>query len=153
METIKSQRFSKESFAEMKFENILYDDCTFYQCSFRDIQWINCRFKNSSFIGKSKLDRCRFINCKFFGQHTNLGGPTKYINCEFLDSDFKNIQFFNTVFKDCKFTGKAENIVFYGKDSPNGWETIFDNVDLTELNRELVDFRCDFDLNKTKMKN
>jgi uncharacterized protein YjbI with pentapeptide repeats len=149
METIKGQHFSKKSFKNMKFENINYDDCIFYQCSFVNTQWINCRFKNTSIVGKSKLDRCEFNNCNFSGQHTNLGGPTKYINCKFLDSDFKNIQFWNTIFKDCIFTGRAENIVFYGKDSPKGWETVFDNVDLLKLERELVDFRCKFDLSKT----
>ena len=36
-------------------------------------------------------------------------------------------------FVNCDFSGKAEIIVFYGSDSPKGWETKFINVDLSNL--------------------
>lgn len=151
MEKIVGQRFEKQRFADTSIENIIYDDCVFHNCKFQNVKWINCSFKNTSILGKSKFENCKFESCKFLGQHTNLGGPTIYSKCEFNDIEFKNIQLWNTEFIDCFFTGKAENIVLYGKDAPKGWETIFKNVDIQGLVREFVDFRCEFDLSKTKI--
>ena len=151
LERINSVRFSNETFKSIVFENSVYYDCTFYHCNFKSVTWKNCQFKNTYILGNSKLENCKFIDCKFLGQHTNLGGPTKYLDCEFTNTVFKNNQFWNTEFENCRFTGKAENIVFYGPDSPDGWETAFKNVDLSKMDLKLVDFRCEIDLGTTKL--
>ncbi len=78
-----------------------------------------------------------------------MGGLTKYTNCEFDNVTFKNIQFWKSIFIGCKFSGLAYNIVFYGNEAPNGWETKFLNVDITNLKLEFVDFRCNFDFSQT----
>jgi len=78
-----------------------------------------------------------------------MGGKTKYIDCEFKNILFKNIQFWGATFINCNISGLAHNIVIYGNEAPNEWETIFANVDIRQLQLEYVDFRCNFDLSKT----
>ncbi|WMI66673.1 pentapeptide repeat-containing protein [Aestuariibaculum sp. YM273] len=151
LKKIDSIKFLNETFVGITFENTVYYNCTFFNCNFKSVTWKNCQFKNTYILGNSNLENCKFISCKFLGQNTNMGGPTKYLDCEFTNILFKNNQFWNTNFENCSFTGKAENIVFYGPYSPNGWETVFKNVDLSEMDLKLVDFRCEIDLETTKL--
>ncbi|MGI9531154.1 pentapeptide repeat-containing protein [Lutimonas sp.] len=145
-------RFSNQTFSDANFDYVVYNDCVFHNCKFISITWNNCQFKNTYFLGGSVLDNCIFEDCKFIGQHTNLGGPTRYFQCKFINVNFKNNQFWDTIFENCIFTGTAENIVFYGPEAPEGWETKLINVDMTGLSLELVDFRCEIDLSTTKLK-
>lgn len=152
MDTIKGKRFTKENFDKKVFDKVKFDDCVFYNCNFNHVTWNKCQFKNTSILGVSSVKNSVFIECKFLGQHTHMGGATKYTNCEFTKSKFENIQFWDSEFIDCKFSGKAINIVFYGSEAPKEWQTKFNNVDITELELEFVDFRCNFDLSKTIIK-
>ena len=149
MQILKGQRYEKETIRGLTIEKTKYDGCIFFNTTFEKVIWNESHFHNTSFVGGCSISNCKFIDCKFTGQHTNMGGVSKYINCEFKNVLFKNIQFWTAFFIDCKFSGIAHNIVFYGNEAPEGWETKFDNVDIRQLKLEFVDFRCNFDFSRT----
>lgn len=148
---IYKQHFEKEQFTGSVFDKLTFEECNYFNCGFIDCTWNYCDFYKVLFSRKTRFKNCIFNDCRFWGQYTYLGGPTKYINCEFVACEFKDIQFWDSIFEDCTFSDKMENIVFYGPESPGGWETKFKNVDLLNLKMELVDFRCGFDLSTTKI--
>jgi uncharacterized protein YjbI with pentapeptide repeats len=148
MDKQKGNRFEKLRQENVVFEKIKYDDCVFYDCHFKEVVWKECHFYQSTFNGDSVFKNCKFIDCKFTGEHTNLG-PATYFNCDFDNINFKDIGFTGTKFKDSIFSGKAYNVVFYGDKAPKGWETCFDNVDISKLILDLVDFRTNFDFSRT----
>ena len=149
MQVLKTQRFDSSKIQNLAIEQTKYDDCIFFNCEADCVTWKKCHFYNTSFLHDTKLRKCKFIDCKFTGQHTNLGGPTIYCECAFENVVFKNIQFWGATFINCTMEGTAYNIVLYGNEAPEGWITVFDNVDVRELKLELVDFRCNFDLSRT----
>ena len=146
---ISGQRFYDESYINVEFDKTVYYDCIFHGCTFKNVIWKNCQFKNTYILGNSFLKECVFEDSKFIGQHTSLGGPTKYLNCCFKNVEIKNVQFQDTDFENCQFSGSAENVALFGKAAPKGWQTKFTNVDLSEMSLNWVDFRCEFDLSTT----
>ena len=93
MNKIANNRFEKQTHRDVSFIDMNYVNCVFYNCSFINAKWINCKFKNTSMLGNTNFENCKFENCKFHGQHTNLGGPSLYSKCDFINIDFKNIFF------------------------------------------------------------
>lgn len=142
---IRFDQLNKENFL---FEKISFGDCVFFNCKFKNVVWKDCHFKQTNFSGNSLLKKCKFINCNFTGQHTNLG-EARFFDTDFENCIFKDIGFMGSVFKNSVFSGKATNIVFYGNNAPNGWETYFENVDISGLTLDFVDFRTNFDFSKT----
>ena len=139
-------RFEKQQ--NIVLENIKYDNCVFFDCHFDQVIWRNCHFYQTTFNGNSTFSNCRFIDWRFTGQYTHLGSAL-YRKCDFRNIVFKDTVFGGSKFINCKFSGKASNIVFYGENAPKGWETYFDNVDISKLTLDTVDYRTNFDFSKT----
>lgn len=126
-----------------------YEETSFRHCNFSNCVWENCKFFRTSFSNNTVFRDCKFINCRFFGQHTYFGGPTLFESCNFVDCKIVGTQFWDTNFNYTCFSGQIENVVFYGPQSPKGWETILHTVDFSNCDLSLVDFKCGIDLSNT----
>ncbi len=148
---IRDKIIENESHKKEMFEWIFYDDVRIWSSLFIDCIFQNCKFTRTSFANDTIFSNCRFNNCRFYGQHTYLGGPSRFDNCDFIECKFKDVQFWDANFSKCTFTGTFKNIVFYGPEAPEGWSTILQDVDFKNVTMELTDFRTGIDLSSTKL--
>ncbi len=154
----KYQRVTDEIFEsvdvrEKAFDRVFYEEVRWWGSRFTDCSWTDCKFRRTSFAEDTVFARCKFQSCRFWAQHTYLGGPSRFEDCQFIDCSFNDVQLWEADFVRCIFTGSFNNLVFYGPEelTPDGWQTILENVDLSGVNMELTDFRCGIDLSTTKM--
>jgi len=134
------------------WRDMFYSEVRFWNCQFTDCSWTHCKFQKTNFANGTRFTRCRFEDCRFTGQHTHLGGPSVFTDCEFVNCLFRDITFSDAKFVDCLISGKLENIAIFGPEAPKDWRTVFKNVNLSQAELELVDFRCGFDLTSTIVK-
>lgn len=150
-ERVTDQIFNGLNDREGSFERIFYEEVRWWGCRFESCIWRDCKFRRISFSKNTLFSHCRFQNCRFWAQHTYLGGPTTFQDCEFIDCSFVNIQFWDTEFVRCSFTGKFQNLIFFGPDAPRGWQTTLRDVDFTGVRMEDTDFRTGIDLETTRL--
>lgn len=134
-----------------QFSRVAYDDVRFWNCRFEDTTWEDCQFSRVSFANGTAFSRCTFVRCRFFKQHTYFGGPSTFTDCTFDDCMIENVQFFETAFERCTFTGKLTNVLFYGPEAPVELRSSFREVDLSGATLNLVGFEAGFDLSTTKL--
>lgn len=133
------------------FDRIFYEEVRWWRSSFVECTWNDCKFRRTSFSNGTEFIRCNFRGCRFWAQHTYLGGPTRFEDCEFSDVSLVNIQLWNTEFISCTFTGIFDNLIFYGPDAPDGLETVLRDVDLSGVRMEDTSFRTGIDLSSTRL--
>lgn len=143
--------FEKLDLKDQLFDRVFYEEVRWWESRFNDCSWNDCKFRRTSFSNGTQFFRCRFEKCRFWAQHTYLGGPTLFEDCEFIECSFVNIQLWNTVFVRCTFSGLFHNLIFYGPEAPEGLETVLRNVDFFGVRMELTDFRTGIDLSTTRM--
>ena len=148
-EHINNEILEKVSQKNVTFDWIFYEEVRFWKARYTNCTWNHCKFYRTLFSHKTVFTKCRFEQCRFWGQHTYLGGPARYVDCEFIDCSFKNVQMWQAEFIHCKFTGLFENLVFYGPEAPKGWVTVLKDVDLSAVQMKDTDFRTGIDLSTT----
>jgi uncharacterized protein YjbI with pentapeptide repeats len=134
-----------------QFRRVFYEEVCFLRRHFRRCTWSDCRFRRTHFQRGTRFEGCLFRGCKFDRAHTYIGGPSLFRDCQFEGCSFENVQFWQTTFERCSFSSKFINVVFYGPDAPAGWQTELRDVDFSQSEFELVDFRCGIDLSTTRL--
>lgn len=134
-----------------RFERIGYENVLFLRRRFKRCVWSECFFRRTHFSSGTRFDDCRFENCRFELAHTYMGGPSRFRDCQFTGCVFDGTQFSKSRFERCSFSGKLINVVFYGEDAPRGWRATLRDVDFTQAEFELVDFRMGIDLSSTRL--
>ena len=134
-----------------QFDRVLYEEVMFTNCHFKDCSWTDCRFRRTHFSRNTRFERCVFRKCAFDRAHTYMGGPSFFTDCRFEDCVLDSIQFWNSSFERCAFSGRLINVVFYGPASPGDWETRLHEVNFTAASFEDVDFRLGIDLSTTRL--
>lgn len=133
------------------FERLHYEELRYWKVTFTSCTWKDCRFSRISFARGTTFSKCRFEKCRFWRQHTYLGGPAIFEDCEFQDCSLVNIQLWQAEFVRCRFSGSFENLVFYGPEAPDDWRTALRDVDFTGVAMKLVAFRQGIDLSTTRL--
>jgi len=131
------------------FDRVSYDNIEISHSIFEDTTWTHCRFDRVLFASSNRFSSCRFTRCRFDKQHTYLGAVFR--DCVFEECEFRNIQFWGSKFEKCTFSGRLDNIVFYGPEASESWRTVLSEVDFSAARFEFVDFRCGIDLSTTRM--
>jgi uncharacterized protein YjbI with pentapeptide repeats len=137
--------------ADEQFRRVLYEEVSFLRRRFTRCRWSDCRFKRTAFRHGTRFENCHFEECKFELAHTYMGGPSFFKDCRFEGCLFDSVQFWNSTFEGCSFTGKFVNVVFYGPGAPAGWQAELRDVDFSSAQFELVDFRGEIDLSTTRL--
>lgn len=150
------QRVNQEIFSRLNlrgqyFDRVFYEEVRWWSSRFADCTWHDCKFRRTSFSNSTVFIGCSFQNCRFWAQHTYLGGPSRFEDCQFVDCSFKNVQLWETEFVRCTFTGSFDNLVFYGPEAPEGWQTVLQDVDFRGVQMIDTDFRSGIDLSTTRM--
>jgi len=143
--------FERLDLRDQLFDRVFYEGVRWWGSRFTDCKWNDCKFRRTSFSKATEFSKCKFEKCRFWAQHTYLGGPSRFQDCQFMDCRFENIQLWNTEFVRCTFTGSFYNLVFYGPDAPEGWQTVLCDVDFSGVQMDLTDFRTGIDLSTTRM--
>jgi len=136
---IKRSNSSFRISCKKNWDGIRYEDCHFRASAWIMCSWNNCDFYRVGFFNGCLFYRCVFNGCTFRGQHTYLGASFR--SCRFVDCDFTDVSFGRAALKDCVISGSLTNIVFYGKEAPAGWRTLFRRVDLSGTKLIDTDFR------------
>jgi uncharacterized protein YjbI with pentapeptide repeats len=143
-----------------KWENIDFTDAELGSMQFHDCELANCVFKGSNCSGW-KAWRSNFRNCRF--ERTDLReaalGPVannrrnyfagvefveadmrnsywtsaELVNCVFRNAKLVKMEFGGSVFTDCAFIGKLDEVLFY--------DLAFDEKNLTPNEMVRMDFR------------
>ena len=141
---IEGARSKRES-----LEQVSYDNTKILHSVFDGTTWTDCRFNRVLFAESSRFMSCRFVRCRFEKQHTCVGAL--FSDCIFKECEFRNVQFWGARFERCVFSGRLENVVFYGQEADESWRTTLSEVDFSAVQFEFVDFRCGIDLSTTRM--
>src|SRR5687767_6590370 len=121
----------------------IFDGTTLDRARFADSRWDDCRFLHFHVNPHSKFERCVFSNCKFERQDTNLAG--EFVDCRFENCTFTNTTFMKARFVRCHFSARFTNVVFWGNESPEDWQTVVHTCDFTASQFIDSDFRCGID--------
>jgi uncharacterized protein YjbI with pentapeptide repeats len=143
--------FERLDLRDQLFERVFYEEVRWWGSRFTDCEWTDCKFRRTSFSKNTIFSRCAFQKCRFWAQHTYLGGPSRFEDCQFTDCNFKNVQLWDSEFVRCDFTGSFDNLVFYGPEAPEGWQTVLRDVDFSGVQMVDTDFRTGIDLGSTLM--
>ncbi len=146
---VTNQIIRDEVVVDQSFARVIYDEVQFWNCRFESTAWTHCRFSRVSFANGTVFERCQFTKCRFFRQHTYFGGPSRFLNCRFEGCDIEDVQFFQSAFEHCSFSGKLTNVLFYGPLAPPELRSSFQNVDLSRASLTYVGFESGFDLSTT----
>ena len=143
--------FERLDLRDQLFDRVFYEDVRWWGSRFTDCNWNDCKFRRTSFSKGTEFSRCKFEKCRFWAQHTYLGGPSRFEDCQFIECSFVNVQLWNTEFIKCRLTGVFQNLVFYGPEAPEGWQTVLRDVDLWGVRVGETDFRTGIDLSTTRL--
>ena len=144
-------RFIRSITEGEQFRRVYYEEVRFLRRHFKRCAWSDCRFRRTSFLHGTRFEDCKFEDCRFDLAHTYIGGPSRFKNCQFKGCSFDGVQFWKSRFEQCSFASKFINVVFYGAAAPKDWQTQLRDVDFSQSDFDLVDFRCGIDLSTTRL--
>lgn len=113
---------SHSSFNNSWIENSTFEDVLMEKANFEEISDHGNLFKNVTF-NKTKFNKAsigymgsQYIRCKFenssFSRTSFVRG--EFINSKFIDCKLKGVDFDASLFEDCSFIGKLEDVWFRG---------------------------------------
>ncbi len=141
MTILKGERWRERTVTGEAFRDVEFIDCSFHDMRFSDCRFVGCRFKNC-YIGFScKYEECAFERCSFTGKHSSFGDDCRFSRCTMEATTIRSARMEGVTFSDCKFSGRWQSLMFYGRDSA-AKPTVFLGVDLSAVRLVSVDFRC-----------
>ena len=141
---IADERWISRKIRDEHFDNVLFDNLVFQSMQFENCSFTRCQFKNS-YIGVGvNYKNCHWNHCKFTGKYSAFGRPATFSGCTFNQVFIRSAFMQGVTFSECRFSGRFQSLIFYGTDTIVE-PTIFNSVDLSEVELINVDFRCGID--------
>ena len=123
-------------FSRVRFHSFYAQDCRFLGCDFSEVVADGLPFASGG---------STFVDCRFERARIADFGDVRMERCQFIDADLNGWFAQRADIVDCRFSGRLEKVVFFGRDS-HGNRNEFRGNDFR--NAELIDvgFRRGIDL-------